>query len=270
MKTFKQFIVDNHYVINPKEVGIEHEKPFTHKEGRYVIHPSVVGIHDNSVKEMYHGDTDMKNMYTPEQCDLNDRLIQYHGYSSSGPTEEHSKAFHEYTKKSSGLNEFLHRRYVNSPITSWEDMKHNTHVKKLDKAFHEAKPAPEDYYTYSGIRFNPQDLIDHQNRSVGRKSAVIDKEESDHIKVTFPAYTSLSPHRAQSFSKKDSEGYHHIIKFKIPKGSKHGVHVAGKSNFPTEMETTLPRDKKAKIHKTPEIKDSPAGKVKIWHAILED
>lgn len=273
MKTFKQFIVENdRYTIPFDTVGIEHEKHSVYKDGRHVINPLSVGIRDTSVKEMYHGDTDMKNMYTPEQCDLNDRLVAHHGYAHSGSTEEHAKALHKYSVKSSSLNEFLHKKHLGIGVQSFDDMANNTHIKKLDKAMHHAKPAPEDYHTYSGIRFNPEDLINDQNRGKGRKGAELRGEEPDHIKVHFPAYTSttISPHRAQSFSRPDSEGYHHIIKFKIPKGSKHGTHIAGISNFPTEMETLLNRGKNARIHKIPEVKESPAGKVKIWHAELED
>lgn len=274
MKTFKQFIVENgRYTIPYNSIGIEREKHSVYKDGRHVINPLSVGIRDESVKEMYHPETNMKEMYTPEQCDLNDRLVAHHGYFYSGPlSQDHAKALHQYTVKSSGLNEFLHRKHLGGRASSFDDMNHNTHIKKIDKALREAKPAPEDYYTYSGIRFNPEDLSSDQNRGKGRKGAELKSEEEDHIKVRFPAYTSttISPHRAMSFSRQDSDGFHHIIKFKIPKGSKHGTHVAGISNFQTEMETLLKRGKNARIHKVPEIKDSPGGKVKIWHAELED
>lgn len=273
MKSFKEFIIENgRYSIPPNEVGIEREQHFTHKDGRFVIHPASIGIRDKSVKEMYHGDTDMDEPYTIKERNLNDRLIKHHGYSHTGSTADHSTALFNYTRYSSDLNQHLHNRHLGHAVSEYKGLKHDTHVKALDKAFDEAKPAPEDYHVYSGVHFSPQDLIDHQERSKGRKAAEVKGEGDDHIKVHFPAYTStsLSPHRAQYFAKNDLEGCKHIIKFKIPKDSKHGTHLAGISNFESEMETLLNRGRNAKIHKTPEVKDTPQGKVKIWHAQLED
>lgn len=258
MKSFKKFI-KNKVSIN-------------HKNGRYVIDPSHIGIRNEKIEETYHPPTDMENMYTLEQHKLDERLKKHHNYDFSGSNSEHSHVLHNYTKDSKDINQHLHRQHIGFNMGGFAEMEAKKKVAALDKAFENVKESPEDYHTYSGIRFNPEDLIKHQKKSPGRVGAELKSEEDDHIKVHFPAYTStsLSPHRAQSFSRKDEDGYHHIIKFRIPKGSKHAAHISGISNFNTEQESLLNRSRNAKIHKEPEITHSPAGKVKIWHAEIED
>lgn len=258
MKSFKSFIQDKPQI--------------TKKDGRYIIHHSHIGIRNEQVEEMYHPPTDMENMYTLDQHQLDERLQKHHGYQFNGSTADDAHALHAYTVKSKEINEHLHRRHAGIKFGGFGEMAAEKKAQALDKAFENVKPSPEDYHTYSGIRFNPEDIIKDQKKGQGRIGAELKSDEEDHIKAHLPAFTStsISPHRAQSFSKRDTDGYHHIIKFRIPKGSKHAAHISGISNFNTEQESLLNRGRNIRVHKTPEVSESPAGKVKIWHAEFED
>jgi len=148
-------------------------------------------------------------------------------------------------------------------------------IKPLDEAI-ENHPAPRDMYVYSGLKGSISDA--------DAKHGIIDREENKRVhKLKMPAYTSSSMHPAiaQEFAKTiiSTDGKNrekHILKIKIPEGSKHGMYIGHMSSINSEHEFLLKRNKKLHVHPEPEKlsnEDHDGHTIHhyIWHGhIVED
>lgn len=167
---------------------------------------------------------------------------------------------------SRGLNDALHRFHTGEYSRNQIHPHEKERILKMDDSFEKEEPSPEEYHTYSGIRFNPKHLFEEQKPTSGMVSAKVQKITPDEVQAHLPAFTSssLSARVArEGFSEPDEDGIRHILKFKIPKGSKFGTHIDSETSFAgTELETLLNRGLNVNISRNPEVH----GSTHIWHA----
>lgn len=272
MKSFKQFIKPKfekdskgRYIIHHSNIGIE--KIF-HKNNKdeYVPPPNKTGIH-----EIYHELTnkDELNPVIPSSIKkLHDKLYKYYDLHNNTDAIDIAK---RYSTSSYGTNSTLHDLHTGNIQTQHFPDSTKKIVYALDNLHNKTKQSPEDFHVYTGIKWNPTDLFKNTRSSPFDISGHKKDEGKDHVLIHLPAYTSTSlwAQKAQGFSRPDDNSNNHIIKIKIPKGSKHGVYIDGVSEFGThrydnaaEKEFLLKRGLTLKLSKTPEVHD---GRVHVWH-----
>jgi hypothetical protein len=270
MKSFKQFI---------KNPPIEKDS-----KGRFIIHHSNIGI-----EKIYHKDKKERNIIDPKQSGITETFYEptdkselskltkkvkglhqrLHDYYDAHNNDHAKKMSQRYSLGSYGINDTLHRLHTCNINHSQLSEGTKTLVNNIDEMHNKVKPAPEDFDVYTGIKWNPSHLFkaeEHSDEFSGHK-----KEDSDkHTILHFPAYTSTSiwSGKALGFSNSGENEEGHIIRIKIPKGSKHDIYMDGASSFGThimgdkaEKEFLLKRGLSIRLSKTPE-RD---GNNHIWH-----
>ena len=130
---------------------------------------------------------------------------------------------------------------------------HNLNIDHLDDALKQNK-LKKSLTTYSGIGFNPSDVMDKRN------------------KLHIPAYTSSSTNRSVALlyagDSRDSNGVHHVLQVTHPKGST-GLYMGDNEDLSPfgQKEHISPRNMTLSVNPTPEIhEDSIGRKVHIWSA----
>jgi len=104
--------------------------------------------------------------------------------------------------------------------------------------------APHEMHVYMGVRKDP--------RTVGNKI----NDTTTELKTNRFLSTSLNHNVAYTFQpekhRNSNKGEKHIIKIKIPEGSRHGAYIAGVSAYPEEDEFLI-KPSTLHISNTPEI-----------------
>ena len=190
--------------------------------------------------------------------DINNKLQQTSSIKRENLTQEHFDAARDYTGGSSDLNRNLINSHKNGEKI---DKRHEDTINGMDSLTRH--PIGHSLHLYSGIGFDPRNHVG----------------PNGHLHL--PAFTSAThdKHIAQSFSKTSYPGSDYDMK---PNESHsihielhphdHAMHASHFSNFPTEMETTLPRGTTLKVRKTPTIfRDLYGIKGRthyVWHATV--
>lgn len=156
---------------------------------------------------------------------VNDHLIKSHRAK-----KEPKKEFHFGPDKD-------FQRYLNI-----DDLDDALEINKLDKPL----------TTYSGIGFNPKDIMKEGNL------------------LHLPAYTSSSTNRgvAVLYSKKDKDKVYHVMQIHHPTGST-GLYIGDRDDFSPFMqkEHIMPRNTTLKVNPKPEIHTDNMGvQMHIWKA----
>lgn len=279
MKSFKQHIKkpkfkkheSGAFIISPDMAGTRKQTPEVKKtdKGVFNIPPSFVGIRKEGLNETYYDETDPSSLKWKNDPDfaLNSELNDH--YASERDSDGHDR-FRDYAGGSWSMNDTLHKLTNGEMDRSQLGDYEKERIQAMDDAFAREKSAPKTYHTYTGLKFNPEDLFeqkdDQQKRSTGKISAKLKQSNPDEAHVHFPAFTStsLSPSVSRDgFAQEDKDGIKHLLKFEIPEGSRYSTHMdaSAGSYSGDELETLLNRGIHATISRTPEV----IGNTKIWH-----
>jgi hypothetical protein len=175
--------------------------------------------------------------------------------------ENHNKAIRKYTKSMDDIspnspekNDYHSSEAVNGHLRSskiekdQEPHAYKPQVHFLDQAT-SSHEAPEDFHVYVGLHEKPKPGEIHKHHGY------ISSSVEPAIAKT---YAKESPHASGSADSGDHEHVDkHMLKLKIPKGSKHGYYIGNRkhlSEYEHEKEFLIGRGKKIHIHHEPEIR----------------
>ena len=207
---------------------------------------------ENLTKEVQRQFNDKQN-----QMQYNNDLNDHYKFDD----ERHVNEFDTYTGDSQELNEHLFStKGDHDKIDHKMLLSNDYNIKHLDAAL-DKHAAPKDFFVFSGIPFNPNEV------------------KNDGGKIHLPAYTSTSLNldRAAYFAKRFSdhtnpENTHiHILKINVPEGSKHGAYIAQYSRYNKgEHEFLMKRNSVIKVDRVPEVHEITNGditnKLHVWNA----
>lgn len=176
------------------------------------------------------------------------------------PNYDHQKAVKNYTGGSQLLNHHLFESSGDESKINHEWLRNNSYnTHHIDAALDQIA-APKDFFVYSGIKFNPNEV---------RKS---------NGQIHLPAYTStsLKIRKATNFADSFSDHtnptteHYHVLKINIPKGSKHGAYIDNYSNYRgSELEFLMKRNSVIKVDPIPETHVIDNGherkKIHVWN-----
>lgn len=278
LKTFKDFVEDKKY---PELQVVDFA---SNRPKKNMPELQVVDFASNrpkkrklkSLKETIHGPTNFHHHtlfpdhedaeshdkhYKDKVGPLDDELHNHYK-----PKEEHKDSISHYTDEGSTS---MNRELFDSKGKHDKDSRHAKHIEDLHDATKE-HAAPKSFHVYSGLHSAPQGGETHVHH--GFMSTSIDNKTASAFAKNFNG-------------RHDEEGnYHvdkHMLKLKIPKGSKHGHYVGRNSTYGHgfgdlnhEHEFILGKGKRIKIHPEPEIhKKSDTGITihhHIWHGEIVD
>jgi hypothetical protein len=162
----------------------------------------------------------------------------------------HSKDVFKYTKDSYEVNsELVNRSKGHTP-----DRRHDQHINNLDTALNH-KPTEHNVYVYHGTsKWNPRNYL-------------TDKSTKKIVRVPTYMSTSIDRSNATFFSGIDGGAEHHVIRIKVPKGSK-GMYIGDNSSHKNEREFLLPRDTHLKFKSVRPTKtlETHEGNIHVWDA----
>lgn len=250
-----------------------------HKKSGYKV-LETTGLSGNKKKkqmnEKFHGPTDHEQIYNVPPAFAGSYPDHDPNDSKGYPTKidnTHKDHIHAYTRDSYQLNNYLHSKHED-PIWTQPHKFHDKQIDHLDDILSQHE-APQDMHVYTGLKANP--LRKNEEHGISKQ-----EDAGDHIKGYLPSYTSTSLHPdiARRFTSvmPDEDGYTHMLKIEIPKGSKHGMYVGHLSASPHEQEFLMQRGKRIHIHPEPEVHDlTDDDKIsgfkkplKIWHTRIVD
>lgn len=246
MLHFKQFIVE--YLTDKQ--GEEYS------DKQIPVFPNYIhGVHaHDKLQEASLDDYVEKHKELDDVEDLHDILVKNHRDLPYHPNVEQVR---KYTEQSSTIN----RGLLNAHKKGVEPSKQ---VAKKSEAISKAittRPAPHDMHVYSAIGFNPAKHMNSDRRM--HSPAFISSTLHPHIADNF--HTNGMGDMARS-------GVGHILKIKIPKGSRHGAYIDHVSANDEEKEFLINKGKTLKINPRPiKLHDDEGNHThSIWHATLED
>ena len=163
-------------------------------------------------------------------------------------------------------NDYLHKKFMKK---STKNESHEDRIADISKDISKHE-APHTFNVYTGLKGNPFTKSDRFGVHITGRNK--DGSFQGHL----PAFTSttIQPDVAADFASGTYASHKHMLKIRIPKGSKHGAYVGHISEHPHEREFLLDKGKNLKIHYKPEYyRKKEEGDVNhyfIWHAKIDE